>query len=525
MNSPLLGAVVVETLAACGVTDVVLAPGSRNAPLSLALHAADAAGRVRLHVRVDERVAAFTALGLAKASGRVVAVVTTSGTAVANLAPAVMEARAAGVPLVLVTADRPTEAVGTGANQTTDQVGIFGPSAPGVVRLSAASGSVESWTAAVQRAHVRAAGLRTRRPGPVQLNVEFPAPHVGRVPEVEVRVADVSGSTGGTVVELDERATVVLVGDAALTVGTEARAAAEFAGAPLFAEPSSNARHGTNAVAGYRLLLETPPAARIERVLCFGHPTLSRPVTRLLSRPDVELVVVTDRADWTDVGSRAAVVADRVLLTGQPDGWLDEWLAADSALPARGGADLDGAAVAAAVVGSVADGDNLFLGSSQTIREADLAPIGTNRPLAWSNRGLSGIDGTLATATGVGLATGRPTTVLLGDLTLQHDLGALVAPPLEPTADVRVVVADDDGGAIFQHLEQGAPEYADAFERVFGTPQGIDLAALGAALGWDTVTVATRAELTAVLSAPFRGRQLVVAEIPRTPGPAGNVRT
>ncbi|GAB3819298.1 2-succinyl-5-enolpyruvyl-6-hydroxy-3-cyclohexene-1-carboxylic-acid synthase [Tessaracoccus terricola] len=520
MSSPLLGAVVAETLAACGVTDVVLAPGSRNAPLSLALHAADAAGRLRLHVRVDERVAAFTALGLAKGSGRVVAVATTSGTAVANLAPAAMEARAAGVPLVLVTADRPAEAVGTGANQTTDQVGVFGPAALGVVRLSAASGSIESWTAAVQRAHVLAAGVRTRRPGPVQLNVEFPAPHVGPVPEVEVRVAQVSGSVGATVVELDERPTVVLVGDATLAVGTEARAAAELAGAPLFAEPSSNARAGGNAVAGYRLLLDSALAQRIERVVCFGHPTLSRPVTRLLSRPDVELVVVTDRAEWTDVGSRAAMVADRVLLTGQPEGWLGEWLAADRALPVPGTSGWGGPAVVTAVLGSVAAGDNLFLGSSQTIRDADLAPVAPHPIRTWSNRGLSGIDGTLATATGVALATGRPTTVLLGDLTLQHDLGALVNPTLEPTADLRVVVADDDGGAIFHTLEQGAPAHADAFERVFGTPQGVDLAAVGAALGWDSVVVTGREELAAALAGPVRGHQLVVAKIPR-----GGLRT
>lgn len=521
MNSPLLGAVVVEALAACGVTDVVLAPGSRNAPLSLALHAADAAGRLRLHVRVDERVAGFTALGLAKGSGRVVAVVTTSGTAVANLAPAVMEAHAAGVPLVLVTADRPAEVVGTGANQTTDQVGIFGPAALGVVRLSAASGTIQAWTAAVQRAHVLASGVRTRRPGPVQLNVEFPSPHVGPVPEVEVQVAEVSASIGATVFELDERPTVVLVGDAGPKVGTEARAAAEFAGAPLFAEPSSNARTGGSAVAGYRLLLDSPLSERIERVLCFGHPTLSRPVARLLSRADVELVVVTDRADWTDIGSRAAIVADRVLLTGQPEGWLEAWLAADAALPARGGTELDSAAVVAAVLASVAAGDNLFLGSSQTIRDADLAPIAPVRATTWSNRGLSGIDGTLATATGVALATWRPTTVLLGDLTLQHDLGALVAAPLEPTAEVRVVVAHDDGGAIFHTLEQGAPEYADAFERVFGTPQSVDLAAVGAALGWDTVTATTRAELAAALVEPVRGRQMVVARIPRV-GVRGN---
>ncbi|HRA75038.1 MAG TPA: thiamine pyrophosphate-binding protein, partial [Propionicimonas sp.] len=132
MSSVELASVVVDALLGMGVTDVVLAPGSRSAALALAAHRADRQGALRLHVRVDERVAGFTALGLAKESGRAAAVVTTSGTAVANLAPAAMEARAAGVPLVLVTADRPAHLVGTGANQTADQVGAFGPSALGV---------------------------------------------------------------------------------------------------------------------------------------------------------------------------------------------------------------------------------------------------------------------------------------------------------------------------------------------------------------------------------------------------------
>ena len=171
MSSPLLGKVIVEALLACGVRDVLLAPGSRNAPLSLALHAAEAAGLIRLYVRIDERVATFTALGLAKASGNVVAVVTTSGTAVGNLVPAAMEARAAGVPLLLLTADRPATLVGTGANQTCDQLGILGPAAVGVLRLASGTGGETAWRAAIARACALAAGTRTRRPGPVPVNV------------------------------------------------------------------------------------------------------------------------------------------------------------------------------------------------------------------------------------------------------------------------------------------------------------------------------------------------------------------
>ncbi len=518
MNSPLLGATIVSALATCGVTDVVLSPGSRNAALSLALHEADSSGRIRLHVRIDERVACFTAVGLARGSERVVAVVTTSGSAVGNLAPAVMEAKAAGVGLLLITADRPAELIGTGANQTGEQVGAFGPSVLASVRLSSLTDNIAAWGAAVQRSHVVASGRRSRRPGPVHINAEFSAPLVGPVPEVDVRLADVSASDGVTVHEVtDAERTVVLVGDASRTAGMEARALAELSGLPLFAEPSSNARTGDNAIAHYRLLLDTDLGAGIRRVIRFGHPTLSRPVTALLSRRDVELIVVTDRADWNDVGHRAAAVVDRVLIPEGDPGWLERWQVADRKVAAEREASVgwDGHAVAEAVVAAVGPGEQLFFGSSQSIRDADLAPIDQRPARVWANRGLSGIDGTLSTATGVALATGEPTTVLIGDLTLQHDMGALVAPPLEPGCDIRAVVVHDDGGAIFSTLEQGAPEYEEAFERVFGTPQGTDLAAVAAALGWETTTVTDHAALSNALAGPVRGRQLVVALISR----------
>ena len=517
MNSPLLGATIVSALVACGVRDVVVSPGSRNAALALALHHAEARGDLRLHVRIDERVASYTALGLAKGSDRVVAVVTTSGSAVANLAPAAMEARAAGVGLVLVTADRPAEAIGTGANQTGEQVGAFGPATLSTVRVSSLSGDIRAWVAAVQRAHTAAAGVRTRTPGPVHLNAEFSPPLVGPVPTPDVTVAEVHGSAGVTVHEVDDALdTVVLVGDASWSTGVEARALAELSGLPLLAEPSSNARTGECAIAHYRLLLDSPLGGRIRRVVCFGHPTLSRPVTALLSRPDVEVIIVAERAQWGDVGSRAVAVVDRILLGDGDPRWLAAWQDADREVFARRKHEWDGHVIAALVVASVGRDDELFFGSSQSIRDADLAPISHRPSRTWANRGLAGIDGTLSTATGVALATRHPTTVLLGDLTLQHDMGALVAPPLEPGCDIRVVVVQDDGGAIFSTLEQGAPDYRDAFERVFGTPQGVDLVAVAAALGWETTTVTSADELRSALRAPVSGRQLISAPISRT---------
>lgn len=386
-----------------------------------------------------------------------------------------------------------------------------------MVRLSSESGDEAAWAAVTQRAVVLAEGRRTRRPGVVQLNAEFAEPLLGELPAPRPRGLRVARSAGHEVVELGARRTVVLAGDAPPSVGAEARALAEVSGAPLLAEPSSNARAGSNAVPDYRARL-AELGERIETVVCFGHPTLSRPVTQLLSRADLELVVVASQATWPDPGHRAAIIADRVMLADQDPAWLAAWFAhperslslskgpesslsperslslskgPESSLSSERSLSLSKGFTHQAVVDTVlaASGpdDDLVLGASSIIRAADLAPIQARPPRVFANRGLSGIDGTISTATGMALASGRPTTVLLGDLTAQHDLGALVRPPSEPWPRLRVVVADDGGGSIFAGLEQGAPEYAESFERVFRTPQNADLAAVAAALGWRAV--------------------------------------
>ena len=238
--STALARVLVDELVRGGVREAVLSPGSRSAPLALALHRADAAGRLRLHVRIDERSAAFLALGLAKASGRPVPVVTTSGTATANLHPAVLEAAHAHVPLLLLTADRPPELRGTGANQTVDQVGLYG----GAVRLmvdlavpEARPGQAAYWRSTVCRVLAAAEG---EPPGPVQLNVGLreplvpdgdeaePEPLAGR-PDGAPWTARVAGAPVSVADDLPAR-TVVVVGDAPPAATTAALALAAAAG-------------------------------------------------------------------------------------------------------------------------------------------------------------------------------------------------------------------------------------------------------------------------------------------------------
>lgn len=557
--------VIVQALAALGVEDVVLAPGSRSAPLAYAL--ADAvrpegerpsgAPALRLHVRVDERSAAFLALGLVKASGdpaRPVAVVTTSGTAVANLHPAVLEAHHSGLPLLLLTADRPHELRGTGANQTTDQVGIFGSAVRLAVDVPAPVGlpdEARSLRRVVSRAVAAATGARTADPGPVHLDLAFreplvpgdepwPAPSTAGLTHVQARPATgavpVVGEPGAAPARRGGVPTVLVAGDGA---GPGARRLAEANGWPLLAEPSSGARGGSHAISAYRLLLAHPGlGGAVRRAVVLGRPTLSRPVQRLLAREDVEVVVVAPRgADWPDAARNAGDVlleAPARMRQGRmpaPAGWLDAWRAADAAAGAaidgvldgldagrrsRSGTRVTGPALARAVAQVSGADDALVVGSSNPVRDLDLVARWDSPPVVLANRGLAGIDGTVSTAVGVALwLPDRRVRALLGDLTFLHDVGGLLRGPLEATVHLQLVVANDDGGSIFSTLEPGEPARADVFERVFATPHGADLAALCAGYGVRHTRVSDVDGLLPALAAPGPGLSVVEVRVDR----------
>ena len=513
MTATALARSVVDALLGAGVRHVVLAPGSRNAPLSFALYDAAAAGALTLHTRIDERTAGFLALGIAKSSRRPAAVVTTSGTAAANLHPAVMEAAHAGVPLVAITADRPARLRGTIANQTTDQVGLFGSA------VVTSSDVVEAGDVAE--------GLAGLSRGPAHLNVQLDEPLVPAdraVPTVVEPEADVRESQDPLVLELG-RPTVVVAGDDA---GPSARLLAESADWPLLAEPSSGARNGGHVVRTYRLLLGTPLAESIERVVVIGSPTLSRPVQRLLARDGLDVVVRRPRGVWADRPHPVTREHDGRFEVEGPDdaSWLDAWRRADRDLSARldalvaGEPDLTPYDVAAEVNAALPPGGLLHIGASNPIRDLDLMakpyPVGERR-LVIANRGLAGIDGTLSTA--IGAALGRPHTtralVYVGDVTFVHDLTGLVIGPAEARPDLTIVVANDDGGSIFATLEQGAPEHAPAFDKLFGTPHGVDLAAVCTGLGVPHWRVQDRAELAHALASPNGGIEVVEAVVRR----------
>jgi 2-succinyl-5-enolpyruvyl-6-hydroxy-3-cyclohexene-1-carboxylate synthase len=521
--------VVVDELIRSGVREAVLAPGSRSTPLALALAAADRDGRLRLHVRIDERTAGFLALGLIRGTGLPVPVVTTSGTAVANLYPAVLEASHSGLPLIVLSADRPPELRGTGANQTTDQLKVFGDAVRLFHELGTPTkqlGQVAYWRSQISRAVSTAVGARTADPGPVQLNCPLVEPLVptddGDWPEpLDGRSTGPWTSVHATAAQPSAVApgpkTVVVAGDGA---SQAARLAAEAGGWPLFAEPSSRARTGPAVISAYRLLLAaTSMGDEIERVLVFGHPTLSRPIAKLLARPDVEVIVVAPTGLWADAGRRATAVVTGLEVIGT-DGtdWLSRWLQADQlARPAidkvlAGG--LSGPVVAAVLGEAVGADGMLIVASSNPVRDLDLAPVVPIRTVA--NRGLAGIDGTLSTAVGAALANAGPTYALVGDLAFLHDATGLVIGPAEPRPDLRIVVLNDNGGGIFATLEQGGGDHADYFERVFGTPHNVDLAALCAATGTPYRLVATVDELREVLARTVAGIDVMEVRVDRS---------
>lgn len=571
-----------------GVRDVVVCPGSRSQALALAAAEAEEAGALRLHVRLDERSAGFFALGIARETGVPAPVVVTSGTAVANLMPAVLEAHEGRVPLLLLTADRPTELRGIRSNQTTRQAGIFERFArlsldvPAPERADLLSDSPTFDPAGIARkALVAACGAPGRQPaGPVQLNVAFREPLSGSTEEIgsapvgwatlasdAARTSEArSGGTATnhsndseTYIHSGDALSVVIAGEGA---GPEAEQFARAAGLPLLAEVVSSARFGREAITSYATLIDDPQVGElVERAIVFGHPTLTRQLPSLLRRSDVDVVVVDPHAgagaEHYDPSGEARIVRSaRVSDTYSSRSmhrWLGAWVVADRALreqrstghapdpSASRGADYKQlAAIARAEVAARREPvtrellvestwratwphDRLVLAASRLVRVLD--GIAAPRHIrVHANRGLAGIDGTVATALGIASASQRDelpahttgvTRVLIGDLALLHDAGSLLLPECEPHPRVQVIVGNDGGGTIFDTLEAASTAPREAFDRVMFTPQKVDLERLATAYGWEYQCVKTRGELEALFTRPVTGPTIVEVPLAR----------
>jgi 2-succinyl-5-enolpyruvyl-6-hydroxy-3-cyclohexene-1-carboxylate synthase len=522
--STLQARVIVDEMIRGGVREAVLCPGSRNAPFAFALHAADAAGRLRLHVRVDERTAGYLALGLSIASGQPVPIVMTSGTAVANMSPAVFEANYARVPLVVVSANRPYELLGSGANQTIEQFGIFGTQVRAAISLGLAEQNLDTnsqWRSAVGRVLAAARGARTGNAGPVQFDIPLREP---LVPDPGVGPFDDLGAftgrpgdapwTATAVGKLDVPVDIDLTEPTVVISGHGAGHRPELAGLPTVAEPTAPAPD--NPLHPLALTAVRPTQA----IIC-GRPTLHRQVSSLLADPAVRVYALTTGPRWPDVSGNVLATGSRAIVSGEPDeDWLKTCAAAHQRAVGAVDAVLDstdtptGLHVARVVSAAMAPGEQLVVGASNPIRDVALAGRVGPDVRVLSNRGVAGIDGNVSTAIGAALANGVRTVALMGDLTFVHDATGLLIGPAEPLPGrLTIVVANDDGGGIFGLLEQGdprfdGPDYLGAHERVFGTPHRTDLAAVCAGFG-TRHSLVTLAELPAVLSGPGEGLDVV----------------
>lgn len=534
-----------------GVRDLVLSPGSRSQALALAaVHAANQ-GHLRVHVRIDERVAGFTALGLSRETGVPAVVLCTSGTAAANLLPAAMEAFHSGVPLLLLTADRPPELRGVGANQATRQPGMFGLWVR--EQIDAPVPGDGDWSGIAPHAVAVAMGADAAHglpgvAGPVHLNLPSREPLSGEIPTVDITPGEAPKPTPAEpfVIGRGPRTVVIAGADA----GADAEEIAHAGSWPLIAEIVSGARFGRQIVHGYRALLSDDElGGRIERVVVLGHPTLSREVTRVLSRTDVEVIAVRRGGEELNLNGRTTPAAAVSVASGPADReWLGAWLTASAAqvvdlserapdpdgLASTDPAErrdavkaelaavrrpLDRSFLADAVWRATWPHDRLVFGSSRLVRVADTVLGGKKVPVH-ANRGLAGIDGTIATASGIALASqagGAPgiTRVLLGDLAFLHDVGALLLPPDEDEPRLQVIVGNDGGGTIFDGLEVGATADRADLDRAFYTPHTVRLEQLALAYGWEYQRVTTRTALDQVLTTPAGGRQLIEVPLAR----------
>ncbi|MGI8685895.1 MAG: 2-succinyl-5-enolpyruvyl-6-hydroxy-3-cyclohexene-1-carboxylic-acid synthase [Acidimicrobiales bacterium] len=541
-------ATLVDEWARNGVTEAVVAPGSRSTPLAVAL-AAD--GRLRLHVVLDERSAAFFALGLGLASRRPAVLLTTSGTAAAELHAAVVEAHQAKVPLIACTADRPPDLHHVGAPQTVEQEHLFA----GAVRWAHAPGvadeaSVGTWRSLAARTVAEATANPTG-PGPVHLNLAFREPLAGTPDRTvpgrrggapwHVRAPVPTPPPPAAVIALaNAGGRGVIVAGAGAGDPVAVHDLAEALGWPLLADPRSGCRlprPSTVAAADALLRVEGFAAdARPEVVVRLGAPWASRVVGEWLAGLDVPQYLVDPYGAWLDPGRSATTLlaADPTLFAvavadagpaPAPPAWAALWAdaeagaqrALDEALTGRG---LTEPGIARAVVAAVPAGATLFVSSSMPVRDVEW--YGAPRPglRVLSNRGANGIDGVVSSALGAAVAAGGHLVALVGDLAFLHDTNALLIPPGTGNGvDATIVVVDNDGGGIFSFLPQAVALSEARFERLLGTPHGLDLVAVTRAHGVDATAASTLDEVAAAAALRPDGVRVVVA---RTPDRATN---
>ncbi len=503
-NSTTLARTIVRQIVEAGIKDVVISPGSRNAPLTLAFYEAAQVDLINLHVRIDERTAAFFALGITKATGRPVPIICTSGTAVANYHPAVLEASHTNAPLMVITADRPAELRRTGANQTTEQARIFGKAVRYFADISGTAYPLEL-------------PLHSLQSGPVHLNVQFEEPLTVDGPphwldQISIRTPATFNRKQPLKLRSKASRGVLVIGHdrGGLSVDSVQRFANQLNWPVITEDPLSfpdALPHASIFLSSQTITDDLAP----EAVIVIGRTTLSRPINRFIKSARKEIVidpriatVDSDRsADqrFTEIPQLEVPAADSEYRarfekysqrTAKMVGDLHQW---SEALVAR------------EISAGLPSGSSLFISSSRPIRDIEAFASVRDGIETFANRGLAGIDGNISTA--LGIASARKTTfAVLGDLSFLHDLTGLIH---DEKINMRALVIDNNGGGIFSTLSHRGTL---GFEKVFGTPHNLDLAAIAKSFGIPATIITNQSELKTALEQPVEGLSIAIIKVP-----------
>ena len=503
-TSTRLARVIVRQILEAGITDAVVSPGSRNAPLTLALFAASEKGLIKLHVRIDERTAAFFALGVAKASKRPVPIVCTSGTAVANYHPAVLEASHSNTPLFVITADRPAELRKTGANQTTEQARIFGKSVRYFADVSGAVYPLEMPLNALQT-------------GPVHINVQFDEPLIGDedsswldgIVVTPPRIFD--RKKAGVFNSKSTRGVLIIGQDRAGFDAADVEKFSKDLGWPVIAEDpltfASAQSHASIFLTSTTIAKDLTP----DTVVVIGRTTLSRSINSLISSARKKIVIDARMAtvDSDRSADQRFLELPKVEVAAADPEWVAKW-SKYSQRTAKVVSELSvwSEPVIAREIGArVPSSTSLFISSSRPIRDIEGFAAARSGVETFANRGLAGIDGNISTALGIA-SVRKECVAVIGDLGFLHDLTGLIQ---NEEINLRIFVIDNNGGGIFSTLNARG---SAGFETVFGTPHNLDICAVTKAMGYESSKIENTSALIAQLSKPVKGVSICVVSAP-----------
>ncbi len=503
-TSTRLARVIVRQILEAGITDAVISPGSRNAPLTLALFSASEKGLIKLHVRIDERTAAFFALGVAKASKRPVPIVCTSGTAVANYHPAVLEASHSNTPLFVITADRPAELRKTGANQTTEQARIFGKSVRYFADVSGAVYPLEMPLNALQT-------------GPVHINVQFDEPLIGDedsswldgIVVTPPRIFD--RKKAGVFNSKSTRGVLIIGQDRAGFDAADVEKFSKDLGWPVIAEDpltfASAQSHASIFLTSTTIAKDLTP----DTVVVIGRTTLSRSVNSLISSARKKIVVDPRMAtvDSDRSADQRFLELPKVEVAAADPEWIAKW-GKYSLRTAKVVSELSvwSEPVIAREIGArIPSSTALFISSSRPIRDIEGFAAARSGVETFANRGLAGIDGNISTALGIA-SVRKECVAVIGDLGFLHDLTGIIQ---NEEINLRIFVIDNNGGGIFSTLNARG---SAGFETVFGTPHNLDICAVTKAMGYESSKIENTSALIAQLSKPVKGVSICVVSAP-----------